>query len=279
MPEVNEEFLDKRIKITTFKVIEYDNVYASHTHFSSVHELLYVLDGRMTLHLGENLEYRAGPGDLLIIPAGTPHRDEFAVLKGLRIHLIIFKWDADEYFKYVNCRTLFNLPSDVRSEARRRLEFIRAHWNSGAEGVFSASLQLYSILSLFYFAGEEAAPKVPVPSAAEVMQRVKHFLDQNCNSQITLKDAAEFANLSPSYLSRLFHHEFGVSFNAYLTARRLESARHLLLTTRLQIAEIASRCGFSSSSYFIKVFRTHYGVTPKNHTEVTAFTGKGGKKS
>ena len=111
------------------------------------------------------------------------------------------------------------------------------------------------------------------------MQRVKHFLDQNCNSQITLKDAAEFAGLSSSYLSRLFHHEFGVSFSAYLTARRLESARHLLQTTRLQIAEIASRCGFSSSSYFIKVFSAHYGVTPKNHAEITAFPGKGGKKS
>ena len=279
MTEKLTTFPENHPRITSFKINEYDNVYSSHTHYSGAHELLYVLEGRMTLHLGENLEYRAGPGDFLIIPAGTPHRDEFAVLKGLRIHLIIFKWDAEEYFKYVNCRTLFNLPSDVRSEARRRLEFIRAHWNSGAEGVFSASLQLYSILSLFYFAGEETAPKVPVPSAAEVMQRVKHFLDQNCNSQITLKDAAEFANLSPSYLSRLFHHEFGVSFNAYLTARRLESARHLLQTTRLQIAEIASRCGFSSSSYFIKVFRTHYGVTPKNHTEVTAFTGKGGKKS
>ena len=279
MSEYSEKFLERIPSVLNFRIIEYDNVYSSHTHYSGAHELLYVLEGRMTLHLGENLEYRAGPGDFLIIPAGTPHRDEFAVLKGLRIHLIIFKWDAEEYFKYVNCRTLFNLPGDVRSEARRRLEFIRAHWTPGAEGIFSASLQLYSILSLFYFAGEEAAPKVPVPSAAEVMQRVKHFLDQNCNSQITLKDAAEFAGLSPSYLSRLFHHEFGVSFNAYLTARRLESARHLLLTTRLQIAEIASRCGFSSSSYFIKVFRTHYGVTPKNHTEVTAFTGKGGKKS
>lgn len=270
MPEVNEEFLDKRIKITTFKVIEYDNVYASHTHFSSVHELLYVLDGRMTLHLGENLEFRAGPGDFLIIPAGTPHRDEFQLLKGLRIQALFFRWEAEEYFKYVNCRSLAAMPFDVRSEAQRRLEFMRARWNGSERGKVEAALQLHSILSLFYFAAEESAetlhtfPAGTAP-AAEIMHRVKHFLDQNFSSQVTLKDAAEFVSLSPSYLSRLFHHEFGISFSAYLTARRLESARHLLQTTSLQIAEVAARCGFSSSSYFIRVYSAHYGVTPKKH--------------
>lgn len=271
MPE-ERIFLDRRPRINTFKILEYDNVYSNHTHQSSAHELLYVLDGRMTLHLGENLEYHAIPGDFLIIPAHTPHRDEFAVLKGLRIQLIIFDWEkGEEYFHYVNCRSLGALPYDVRSEARRRLEFMRAHWEKSEKGLLEASWQLHSILCLFYFAAEAEGPggTLPDPSpAAEAVERVKHFLDQNFSSQVTLKDAAEFVDLSPAYLSRLFHHEFGVSFSTYLTARRLESARHLLQTTRLQIAEVAARCGFSSSSYFIKVFSDHYGVTPKNHVSV-----------
>lgn len=272
MTDQREIFLDRRPRVSTFKILEYDNVYSSHTHHSPAHEFLYVLDGRMTLHLGENLEYRAGPGDFLLIPAHTPHRDEFAVLKGLRILLIIFNWEAQEYFQHVDCRTLFSLPSDVRSEARRRLEFMRDHWECSETGLLSASFQLHSILCLFFFAAENQPsknllPEAP-PPAAEMMRRVRHFIDQNYSSQVTLKDAAEFIHLSPSYLSRLFHHEFGVSFSAYLTARRLELARHLLQTTRLQIAEVAARCGFSSSSYFIKVFSTHYGVTPKNHDQL-----------
>jgi AraC-like DNA-binding protein len=267
MSEYSEKFLERIPSVLNFRIIEYDNVYSSHTHQSNAHELLYVLDGRMTLHLGQHLEYQAGPGDFLIIPARTPHRDEFAVLKGLRIQLIIFNWDAGEYFRQVDCGTLAALPGEISSEARRRLEFMRACWEPGDRGKLAASLQLHGVLSLFYFAAEIArSRKLPPPPDAEMMHRVKHFLDQNFSSQMTLKDAAEFVSLSPSYLSRRFHHEFGVSFNAYLTARRLESARHLLQTTRLQIAEIAARCGFSSSSYFIKVFRAHYGVTPKNHT-------------
>ena len=272
MAENREAFLQKIPEINNFRIIEYDNVYSSHTHHSNAHELLYVLDGRMTLHLGSNLQYRAVPGDFLIIPARTPHRDEFAVLKGLRIQLIIFSWDAEEYFRQVTCRSLFELPWDVRSEAQRRLEFMRSHWDPSESGKLNASLQLLSVLSLFYFAIGKNAPRPAETalhfSAAETMHRVKHYLDQNYSSQVTLKDAAEFAGLSPAYLSRLFHHEFGISFNAYLTARRLESARHLLQTTRLQIAEVAARCGFSSSSYFIKVFSSHYGVTPGNHTDL-----------
>ena len=271
MAENSEKFLETIPAVQNFRIIEYDNVYSSHIHQSGAHELLYVLDGCMTLHLGTNLEYRAVPGDLLIIPARTPHRDEFAVLKGLRIQLIIFNWEADEYFRQVDCSALFALPGDVRSEAQRRLEFMRSHWEPTPRGKLAASLQLHSVLTLFYFASGktfEHELQAPPPPAAEMMHRVKHYLDQNFSSQVTLKDAAEFASLSPSYLSRRFHHEFGISFNAYLTARRLESARHLLQTTRLQIAEVAARCGFSSSSYFIKVFSAHYGVTPKNHTDI-----------
>ena len=231
----------------------------------------------MTLHLGENLEYRAESGDFLIIPANTPHRDEFAPLKGLRILLIIFTWETEDYFRRVSCRSLFSLPDDVRSEARRRLEFMRAHWNSGERENLNASLQLHSILTLFYFAGEEskgetAALPLSLPSGTESMLRVKHYLDQNFSSQVTLKDAAEFVRLSPSYISRLFRREFGLSFSAYLTARRLESARHLLQTTHLQIAEIAARCGFSSSSYFIKVFSAHYGLTPGSRADLRTLT-------
>ena len=65
----------------------------------------------------------------------------------------------------------------------------------------------------------------------------------------------------------MFHHEYGVSFSQYLTAVRLAAAKELLQNTRLQIAEVAARCGFASSSYFIKVFSEHYGTTPKNYAE------------
>ena len=265
MDDAAGNFLAVRPRLRSFSVLEFDNVYSEKEHRPNCHELLYVLEGRMTLHLGKNLEFRAVPGDFLLVPAGTPHRDEFVLLKGLRILLIHFDWEAEEFFRCVDNRALINLSYGTRCEVQRRLEFLRDRRENTELWKLRASLELHSILMLFYFdltEAKESAPGTPEPSS-ETLRRVKHYLDQNYREQVTLKDAAAFANLSPSYLSRRFHREYGIGFSAYLTARRLEAARHLLRDTNLQLEEVALRCGFSSGTYFIKVFRRHCGATPR----------------
>ena len=52
--------------------------------------------------------------------------------------------------------------------------------------------------------------------------------------------------------------------SAWLSRRRLAEAEKLLKTTDLQIAEIASSCGFCSSAYFVERFRAAYGTTPRH---------------
>lgn len=262
-------------QVTNFRVLEYSNIYSTTEHIPKENELLYVLDGKIKLHLEDHLVYQAMPGDFLIVEAGTRHRDEFATLKGLRIMLLQFYWNNKEFSRYINNTALHNLSYEARNEARRRLDFMRSNWDDTPEYLQYASIQLHGILLLFYFDliksqhNNEQHHLLPLQ---EAMRRAKHFLDQNYAEQLTLKQTARHIGISPAYLSRLFHHEYGVSFSKYLTALRLEAARKLLLTTRLQIAEIANRCGFSSSSYFIRVFSEHYKVTPKNYIAETGMS-------
>ena len=255
-------------QVTNFRVIEYANIYSTNEHIPREHELLYVLDGKITLHWEDHLVYQAMPGDFLLVEAGTRHRDEFALLKGLRILIMQFHWECKEFFQFVNNRTLPNLSYDVSNEVRRRLDFLRSNCDDSPEYRQHLSIQLHSILLLFYFdlmkSQHTTEPHALLP-LQEAMQRAKHFLDQNYAEPLSLKQTAKHIGISPAYLSRIFHKEFGVSFSDYLTSQRLQVARKLLQTTRLQIAEIANRCGFSSSSYFIKVFSDHYKVTPKSY--------------
>ena len=269
MEQTEAKFPGHHPKLKLFRAMDFDTVYSRMDHRDRWNELLYVLDGQITLHLGRDLKFRAVPGDFLLIPAGTLHRDEFAPVKGLRILCIFFEWDEKDYFRHVNNLTLLNLSYETRNEARRRLEYLRNHQGGTELWKQNASLQLFGILMLFYFDIADNASRVektlPGQPAAETMRQVKHYLDRNFSSPVTLKDAAAFAGISPAHLSRCFRREYGVGFSAYLTARRLEAARHLLQTTSLQIGEIADQCGFGSSSYFIRVYTRHWGVTPKNH--------------
>ena len=267
MEQSIKKILSNCPQLTTFRVLEYANIYSTTEHVPREHELLYVLDGKITLHWEDHLVYQAMPGDFLLVESGIRHRDEFALLKGLRILLLQFNWESTEFFQFVNNRTLPDLSYDVCNEVRRRLDFLRSNWDDSPEYKQHVSLQLHSILLLFYFdlmkSRHSTASHAMLP-LREAMQRAKHFLDQNYAEPLSLKQTARHIGISPAYLSRIFHQEFGVSFSNYLTSQRLQVARKLLQTTRLQIGEIATRCGFSSSSYFIKVFSDHYKVTPKD---------------
>ena len=268
MDQIIKNIFSTTPQATNFRIIEYDNIYSTTEHTPRKHELLYVLDGKISLHWEEHLVFQAMPGDFLLVESGTRHRDEFSSLKGLRIMIMQFYWANKEFFKFVNNRTLPNLSYDVCSEVRRRLYFLHSNRVDSPEYNQHLSIQLHSILLLFYFdllKSQHADEPHSMMPLHEAVRRAKHFLDQNYAEPLSLTQTAKHIGISPAYLSRIFHQEFGVSFSEYLTSQRLAVARKLLQTTRLQIAEIANRCGFSSSSYFIKVFSDHYKVTPKSY--------------
>jgi AraC-like DNA-binding protein len=270
MNRCDRKFIDCRPDFHNLKIIDYPGCYSDHEHAASYNELLYVLNGKVTLHMHPELKFRAVPGDFLLVPAGVMHRDEFAVDKGLRILMLQFNWNVDEYFEFVDNRVLANLSYAVRAEARRRLEFTLEQWSNapGDENDrLNAALQLHGILLLFYrdLALKGAAPASPRRNTAGALNQVKRFMENNYAAPINLKQAAEKIGVSPSHLSRMFRRECGVGFNQHLLGLRLDAAKQLLIESRLQIAEIAARCGFGSCSYFIKQFRSHFGTTPKNY--------------
>lgn len=80
---------------------------------------------------------------------------------------------------------------------------------------------------------------------------------------ITLKEISKYANYSETYLSKLFHRQYGSTFVSYLISLRIEHAKKLLLSTDLSIQEICIRSGFSSFPNFINMFKRSTGLTPK----------------
>ncbi|HYE06179.1 MAG TPA: AraC family transcriptional regulator [Planctomycetota bacterium] len=68
-----------------------------------------------------------------------------------------------------------------------------------------------------------------------------------------------------SVLSRGFARIAGVPPSAYLLRLRLERAAALLHASRLDVARVATRCGFAEASYFARAFRRAYGRSPSEH--------------
>lgn len=89
------------------------------------------------------------------------------------------------------------------------------------------------------------------------------------NENFRLKSVGERFPLNRSYISRIFNEGYGKSFSIVVRDYRLREAERLLRDEpQATIAQVAERCGFSSSSSFIRAFTgTHDGMTPKQYRD------------
>lgn len=108
--------------------------------------------------------------------------------------------------------------------------------------------------------GEDILSRIPA-ALARPMARVLEGAQRSFASW-TVADAAQAANVSYSYFSRMFRRIFGMSFSAYLEDLRLTESAVMLLAEDMAVADVASAVGFHSTSYFIDRFRRKYGRSP-----------------
>lgn len=90
---------------------------------------------------------------------------------------------------------------------------------------------------------------------------ISQYLAEN-HTTLTFDNLCSHFSRSRSYMSHKFAKMFGMSFSAYCNCLRLEDARRLLLLSTRPITEIAFSCGFGDVSYFIRLFKSAYGVSP-----------------
>ena len=101
-----------------------------------------------------------------------------------------------------------------------------------------------------------------------IIKKVCDFVDKNLSLDISLEQAADMAGVSSFYLSKLFKEEKGETFINFISDKRLEKARQLLAETELSIKEITAEVGYNDQNYFSRIFKTKYGLSPKEYRKI-----------
>ena len=94
------------------------------------------------------------------------------------------------------------------------------------------------------------------------MRRVRELIDESAARDLRLATLAVECGLSVSQFARSFKRSFGSSAHRYLLAHRVETAKALLLSTQLPLAEIGLQTGFSDQAAFSRTFRGMVGTAP-----------------
>lgn len=92
------------------------------------------------------------------------------------------------------------------------------------------------------------------------------YIDKNYGQKLTAKSVGEVVGLSEVYFSNLFKKETGITFLEYLTAHRINIAKHMLLKGTYKVYEISEKTGYTSPQYFSQIFQKITGVTPQQYS-------------
>ncbi len=95
-------------------------------------------------------------------------------------------------------------------------------------------------------------------------EQISIFVKDNITNPLTRQDIANHIHISPDYVSHIVRQVTGNSCKEYIKIEKMKYAKSLLETTDMPVGDIAEKCGFDSFAYFSKVYKSVYGVSPRN---------------
>ena len=126
-------------------------------------------------------------------------------------------------------------------------------------GIKSKLFQLFYIL----FYNEPAVkPKSRPQKSIQKTKQIICYIMEHYNEHLTTSQMAEVCDFSESHFMKFFKSTIGITFTECVNSYRLSRASRLLLSDNMPIADIARLCGFDNISYFNRLFKRKYKITP-----------------
>ncbi|MDR0901972.1 MAG: helix-turn-helix domain-containing protein [Opitutaceae bacterium] len=220
-------------------------------------------------------KFRAGTGDVCVMPRGVPHaetpcdtRTAYGVLVCIyqRDRIFLHRGRADPARRIQGYGTML-VPGDRTRDALRYMDDMRGREHvprAERRRYVNALVEVFLLTLLGELARPAPAPQGDSPLVVEV-EKLVHT--QLANPELGIAALAKNLGCSPDHLSRCFHHERGTTLASWIQNERVLAARTLLKESRYNIAEVGWACGFATPSYFIRVFRARTGMTPRTFRE------------
>jgi AraC-like DNA-binding protein len=229
------------------------HAYPLHTH--DTWTLLVVDTGAVRFDL-ERHEHAALGSRVTLLPPYVPHDGRSVAAGGFRKRVAYL--DADTLDVRRIGRAVDHPGWDdpaLRSEVHLLHEAMR---HPGDE--FEAESRLASVTARLT-AHLELLPDRPMRADPRLAARLRDLLDDHVAEGISLAEAATLLDAHPNHLVRAFRREVGIPPHRYLTGRRLDRARRMLLAGG-RPADVAVEVGFHDQAHLTRHFKRMLGVTP-----------------
>ncbi|MEI6034998.1 MAG: AraC family transcriptional regulator [Verrucomicrobiae bacterium] len=239
------------------------------SHFHPTPEFFYQAGGGSDFECPSG-SFRLRAGDICIMPAGVPHAESPLDLR-TRYRLVVLLRDEGGFLalrgeadssRRIHSRDMAGYSQG--GEAFQCLELAAL-----APGIEPPLRKAYvgglvtAFLTTILTEMRSPTSRLEKPQHLAVREVEKIVRVEISQARLSVKGIASRLGISADHLTRLFQDAHGMSLGVWIAKERIQLARELLDAPGHNISEVAWTCGFSSASYFIRVFRAHTGTTPK----------------
>ncbi|MEJ2860398.1 AraC family transcriptional regulator [Actinomycetospora flava] len=230
-----------------------DHAYPAHTH--DAWTLLIVDDGAVRYDLDRH-EHGALPASVTLLPPHVAHDGRSARPGGFRKR-VVYLDDAALAAPSLIGRAV-DRPAFDDPALRRRVDRLHHALGHPGEELAAQSRLAFIVERLAVHLGEQSAA---LRHDRTLAHRLRDLLDARVTEGLGLDEAGRLLHAHPTHLVRAFGTEFGLPPHRYLTGRRVDLARRLVLAG-MPPAAVATAAGFHDQAHLTRHFRRVVGTTP-----------------
>ena len=252
---------DKKIAISRYRTGYGMNV---HTHYNF--EIEYVLSGSYHQNF-KNESHECSRGCITLFKPDSRH--EFAASSEVEIFKIQIRPNLmpqiyNTYAQEFSSTTVIHIPPYEIRRIESILFAIEKEFNMQNEFFLEVISGYLDILMTLLIRINRINANENKRNTAIDFEAVLSYIENNLKN-VTPKSVAGFSGYNFPYFSKSFKKNIGRNLSEYINLRRLETAQNLLVESNKSIENIGYEVGFNHKSYFHRVFKRYYGVTPEEY--------------
>jgi len=229
-------------------------------------ELTYVDQG--VLHsVADGQDLVLKQGDLVIYGPGQWHMQYADIGVAPRFVTISFELQGMELAPLMNRK--FTAPQKVVSLLQNMLRE-QEQMDAFSNEIILSQLNLLLLLLLRETAsprGGKLQTSNAIHSENEIIRQAQQYISSHIREKLSVPLVARQVDVSPSYLTALFHKNLQISPGEYIRRIKLQESKQMIRENNLNFTEIAAELQYSTVHHFSRQFKEKFGITPTEYAK------------
>ena len=114
---------------------------------------------------------------------------------------------------------------------------------------------------------EKLKPANSVHNENEIIRRAQQYISAHIREKLSVPHVARMVDVSPSYMTALFHKNLQISPGEYIRRIKLQESKQMIRENNLNFTEIAAELQYSTVHHFSRQFKEKFGITPTEYAK------------